>query len=366
MARPLTHTRLTKSDRIYEKLREHITSPDRSPGERVVPMRKLAKLLGASVFTVQWAMKNLEADGYVETRHGAGTFIASRYRPVTMADTVTLCMDARGHLWPDLVAMLMEALADRGRIGTLLGTELDRGDGELIGRMARSESDTMIVQAGGHFPFQVFDLPGMRRKTVIAAVSWASPRSWPGLYRVLHDREAGARLAAEHLRSRGHRKVLVLGTDSQVRQLEADVPDDICPAWPFRRKWERGGGKWTRLASLPAADGGHMKLDEDAVLAILGAPDAPRAVFGLRDHEAWLAQGILLRRRPELASRVDFVGYGNTPWSQASHHPFTTVDFNFEGIVEEIMGIIERVDGGAEPSESLVRVPPRLVVRQGA
>ena len=237
-----TGKRRTKSDRIYRKLRDDITSPSRAPGERVAPMRVLAQQFGASLATVQEALRQLHADGYVETRHGAGTFVASCHRPVTMADTVALCIQARGHLWSDLAALLMESLADRGRIGVLLGLEGQHRDGwEMVHRMAHSESSTIIVQAGGHFPFAVFDAPGMRRKTVIAVVAWCSPLRWPGLHQVLHDREAAARLVAEHLQARGHRHVLLLGTPSQAHALATDNPHDDSPGPPFVRQWEQSG-----------------------------------------------------------------------------------------------------------------------------
>ena len=57
------------------------------------------------------------------------------------------------------------------------------------------------------------------------------------------------------------------------------------------------------------------------------------------------------------------VGYGNTPWSEAGHPPFTTVDLDLKRIVAEAMGVMDRVRGDSPPTETLIHVPPRLVVR---
>jgi len=261
---------------------------------------------------------------------------------------------------------LMELLADRGRLGILLGLEGQHGTGEeMVRRLAHSESRTMIVQAGGHFPFAVFDAPGMRRKTVIAVVAWCGPMRWPGLYQVLHDRLAAARLVAAHLRARGHRHVLLLGTPSQAHALVTGNPHDDSPGAPFARQWEEGGGRWSLLASQPTQGAREMCLDEAALFGFLDGPEPPTAAFACRDYEAWLAQGLLLRRRPELLARFDIVGYGNTPWSEAAQPPFTTVDFRLERIAEEAMRILDRLAQGESPAEALVSVPPRLIVRGG-
>jgi DNA-binding LacI/PurR family transcriptional regulator len=363
-AEVLTEQGLNKAEQVHESVKSYILSPDRVAGERLVSIRKLAALLGVSTFPVHQALQRLQAEGYVDNRLGSGVYITSRHQPITMADVVTLCMDARGHLWPTLATLFMEALADHGRVGTLLGMELAHGSqGELIQRMAHSESRTVVVQGGGHFPYDVFDLPGMQTKTVIAVHNWASKLSWPGLYRVLHDREAGAALVAEHLWSRGHRNVIITGTSTQVPQLESDWPLDTCPANPFRQEWERRGGAWTAMASHSSPVPGHEAFDEDAFFALFNAADAPTAVFGLRDYEAWLTQGILLRQRPDLAARVEIMGYGNTPWSQASHVPFSTVDYDFEAIVEKAVALIDRPTADRKRAAPAVYVTPKLIVR---
>jgi DNA-binding transcriptional regulator YhcF (GntR family) len=47
------------------------------PGERLPGLRELAEQLGVSHNTLRAAVAKLEADGVLETRHGAGTFVAS-------------------------------------------------------------------------------------------------------------------------------------------------------------------------------------------------------------------------------------------------------------------------------------------------
>jgi DNA-binding LacI/PurR family transcriptional regulator len=346
---------------VYERLRRKITASGRNTGDKLAPVKDLAERCDASVFTVHQALRDLQDDGYVEVRHGRGTFVTSRHRPVDMAETVTLCMHARGHIFSDLVSLLMEHLADRGRIGTLLGMEATHcGTEEMVRRIAHSESRTLMVQAGMHFPFEVFDYPGMRNKNIVAVLSWASARRWDGLYRVVHDREAGAKLVVDHLRQRGHQRVLVIGTLTQISQLTHEKPDELCAAYPFARHWSEAGGQWVSMQSHSRPGRRGMLLDEERFLSFFDEPKPPTAIFGLRDVEAWLAQDTLLRRRPGLKEEVDVIGYGKTTWSEAGHPPIPTVDFDLQQIVKSAMQVLDEIKAAGEPAQKLVEVPPRM------
>ncbi|MBC2603191.1 GntR family transcriptional regulator [Puniceicoccus vermicola] len=360
-----TGERESKARRIYEELKNYITSPEREIGDRLLSNRKLAAMLNVSTFPISQALQRLENEGYVELRNGSGTYIASRHRSLTMADVVSLCMHSKDHLWSNLLTMFMEALAEHGKIGSLVGIDPKKGSGqgEVIRRIGYSESKIMVVQGSGHFPYSVFDLPGMKQKTTIAVFSWVSESTWPGLYRVLHDVEAGGDMVAKHLWAQGHRKVMLVGTDTQIAQIESDRPDQGYPACHFRHKWESMGGEWTKLASHSTNILHHHELDEKAFLKQLKAKAGPTAIFGLRDYEAWLAQNILLHRKPAQAANLEVVGYGNTEWSKAGNASFSSIDFNFETIVNKAISIIDQVSEGRTPANDPILIKPKLVIR---
>ena len=211
-----------------------------------------------------------------------------------------------------------------------------------------------------HFPFEVFDYPGMRNKDIVAVLSWASKRQWDGLYRVVHDRDAGAKLVVDYLRELGHERVLVIGTLTQISQLNNNRPDELCAAYPFARRWSAAGGHWVSMQSHSHPERKGMILDEEKFLSFFDKPEPPTAIFGLRDVEAWLAQDTLLRRRPELKDRVDIVGYGNTTWSEAGHPPIPTVDFNLQKIVTGAMKVLDGIEGEDEQTQKVFEVRPRM------
>src|SRR5262245_11101369 len=64
--------------RICDRLRTAITSGALAPNSRLPSSRTLAKDLGVARNTVDWALGQLVADGYIVRRRGAGSFVAPR------------------------------------------------------------------------------------------------------------------------------------------------------------------------------------------------------------------------------------------------------------------------------------------------
>lgn len=61
--------------RICDRLRAAIVSGALAPNARLPSSRTLAKDLGVARNTVDWALGQLVADGYIVRRRGAGTYV---------------------------------------------------------------------------------------------------------------------------------------------------------------------------------------------------------------------------------------------------------------------------------------------------
>lgn len=353
-----------KRSRVYGELAAYIQSTDRKPGQPLASVRRLAELFGTSVHTIHMALKDLERDGYVRTRQGLGTFLVSRHRPLTMADAVAVSVGV-GHVWSDLLAILMEKLAARERVATVMNLE-DKGlDEGMARRLAHSEARTFIVVGGRHFPFRLFEQPAFREKTVISLTEWVSDLRWPGLFRVLSDVESAGREVARRLWGGGHRKVLIAGTPTQVPHLVIPYPNEPMHGHGFWAEWSRLGGQYSVIASR-TRDDGLVEVDEDAIERLFTSSEAPSAVFGLRDCEAWLVQDALLRRLPARTPETEIVGFGDTPWSAAGHPAFSTLSYDLPALCDEAMRILDALQAGEAPGPEPVMVPMKLVVREHA
>ena len=68
----------TTAEEVVTRLRDMIHSGELSPGDRLPPERDLAKILGVSRPTLRAGIRSLATVGIVQSRQGAGTFVAER------------------------------------------------------------------------------------------------------------------------------------------------------------------------------------------------------------------------------------------------------------------------------------------------
>jgi GntR family transcriptional regulator/MocR family aminotransferase len=67
-------------DQLYAGVRTAIADGTLEPGARLPSTRELARQLGLTRFTVDDAYSRLVSEGYLEARHGSGTYVAERVR----------------------------------------------------------------------------------------------------------------------------------------------------------------------------------------------------------------------------------------------------------------------------------------------
>jgi GntR family transcriptional regulator len=71
-----TQDRVPAYRRIHDLIQNQIESGELKPGNAVASERDLARTHGVSLMTARHALEQLEQDGLVERRQGAGTFVA--------------------------------------------------------------------------------------------------------------------------------------------------------------------------------------------------------------------------------------------------------------------------------------------------
>lgn len=353
--------RKTRAEQIYDSLHAMITSPTAAPGEQLATVRALAAKFNTSTFTVQQAIAQLEENGYVTTRPGAGMFINQHHRPIAMQDMVALCIGGHGeHAWGNLSEILADELLDKGQVPVILERKAGKFD-RLLERMSHTGAKFFIVRGRLGFPHEMMYQSPFDKKIIIAVVQWLCPDDRPGLYRVLTDFREGGRLVAEHLAGLGHRKVLIVGQPWETQVLHEPFDWVQTAGKPFTEYFTAMGGRWASITSeFPERAQG---LDEAQFMSHFEGDDPPTAVFGLRDVEAWLAQSVLRRRMPELLEKVAIVGYYDTPWGHAAAPPFTTVSLNLPAIAAKVREILDDVQHEREVRSNVYRVAPELIVR---
>ncbi len=87
-------------EQIAARFRLAIAAEELGDGDGLPSVRKLASTLRVNPSTVVQAYRDLERDGWVETRHGAGTFVVERPESARAAERAAQARD----LVRDLVA----------------------------------------------------------------------------------------------------------------------------------------------------------------------------------------------------------------------------------------------------------------------
>lgn len=89
-------TRIPAYQRIQNAIRKRIDASDLKPGDPVASERELAKLHKVSLMTARHALVDLEREGLVERRRGAGTFVAAPRIHFNKLMSYTEHMSSRG------------------------------------------------------------------------------------------------------------------------------------------------------------------------------------------------------------------------------------------------------------------------------
>ncbi len=350
---------------VVDRLAEEISAGTHPQGAKLPAIKDLARRFDTSSFTISQALGALEKGGYLTRRNGVGVFVRTPRPQLKLSDTVVLCMHSRGHLYADLAQMLGSALQAQGRTPIVLDAATPPGR-ERLRQLACSGVETFFVQSTQNAS-TLFAEPMFRNKALIGFLQWEVERL-PGQHLILANVEEGGRLVARYLHERGHRHVLVAvsGMHHVQRSNAAaheNPPRDARNQGTVFVETARELGCTVEIVS-GVVDGGRYVYDTEALLAPLRRSEKPvTAMFGTMDTAAYHAREAIRAAQPELLDRIETVGFFNTPWSQAGHPPFTSVDLDLETLVQEAGILLRRLEQDPALPPVTRLVTPRLVER---
>jgi GntR family transcriptional regulator len=107
-------------EQIAARLRVAVAAGDFSAGEPLPSVRQLASRLRVNPATVVQAYRDLEREGFVEMRHGAGTFVQALPESRREAERLRQARE-----------LVRQLLADAARLG-ISGQDLSRALGEAM------------------------------------------------------------------------------------------------------------------------------------------------------------------------------------------------------------------------------------------
>ncbi|GAA2033746.1 LacI family DNA-binding transcriptional regulator [Catenulispora yoronensis] len=189
-----------------------------------------------------------------------------------------------------------------------------------------------------------------------APVVAVDPHTGPGgRPTVDSDNLSGARAATEHLLGLGHRRIAMLTGRPDL--LSAQLREQ-----GFRQAMAAAGAAVDeRLVRLGSYDPG---LAADQAERLLGAADRPTAVFAANDLSAIATIEVARRMGLRVPRDLSVVGFDDIPEATRCTPMLTTVEQPIREMgrraVELLIGLVR---GQAEPEQTHIMLPTRLVVR---
>ncbi|MFB8144277.1 LacI family DNA-binding transcriptional regulator [Streptomyces parvus] len=250
-----------------------------------------------------------------------------------------------------VVTGVVNYLRPRGMHPVLMFAESSRAREEVVAYLRQGSADgALVVSTHAEDP-----LPALIAEAGLAAVLFARPaRPVPVSYVDLAHQD-GARLAAEHLLSRGCRRTATISGP-------LDVPAGQARLTGFRDTMARHGHPYT-----PVVEGQFTQESGEAAMERLLAehPDLD-GVFAANDLMALGACHVLREHGRSVPGDVAVVGFDDSSAALACRPPLTTVRQPVEGMAAEMTRLL--LDRLARPDGPVTSVifEPELVVRGSA
>jgi LacI family transcriptional regulator len=171
---------------------------------------------------------------------------------------------------------------------------------------------------------------------------------------VVIDNERGGREATMHLVGLGHKRIALLGVDTQ-------WTTDAGRLKGYRTALKNAGITFDKklVASIPL-----RAPDIDARIESLLDTASPTAIFAANNELAEHAWRVLRRRGLSIPGDMSLVGFDDVPWMEMVDPPITVVDQpTIELGRSAARLLLRRLNGGAAALPGVEVLQPRLVVR---
>ena len=335
----ITHS---PSHTLAAKLVREIKGGHLKPGAKLAGLRETAQRHKVSLATVRHSFKLLAKDGFVICQHGSGTYV----NPILKTKgtkMIALVTTVHEKTFENYFEPLF-AEAGNSNVIPIVAT-IDEDWKDTIKKITAREPDAFLIDAEA----RRFNLDELRDACAPIPCCFVNRWEWHGVKperAVLNDYPAAYGKALNHLKQRGHERILVIGNFN-------------CPQ-PFMREY-------LKKASAPLG----MELDKELIYVgirdIEGKPGlfrkifekhAPTAVFGLADHLVHGFMQCALKASLD-TSTIGRVGLFNQSYSTIPGQEFTSVRFDLPKIWKNAF---EHCNAG---DDSFVEyIEPELIVRE--
>lgn len=345
---------------LYQKVAARLRGilSEYKPGDRFLSERVIMARFGVSVMTVRSALAALCQEGLLTRRHGAGTFVAEPARETGLV-AVLMEHEPKDDFWSGFVNSISRSLhAEKHSVMvahvdctmSIAQHDIDRTNA-LIDR----RPDALIVQGGGHIPFDHI----MERRSEIRNLIVFDTDECPPLldaHRIIFDYEEATYLATAHLLGLGRQNLALLATGRFGYLWQHTAYRQGILRALAEHGLDEGGQTWFMVPPDQGAAPNKMVLWLRDVLQRTNRTDG---VVCMRDYLGHLAVRTAKQLGLCVPDDVMVTGMFDTPWSAASDPALTTVYFDVKAMARAITDRLDRTD-----AFDTVAIAPKLIVRE--
>jgi DNA-binding LacI/PurR family transcriptional regulator len=310
------------AEQIRTRIAFLIADGDLTPGDRLPPVRSLARQLGVNVNTVRSAYTKLEGDGLVQTRHGVGTVVlaAPVERPpagvrALGVNTVAVVIGGLDPFYLSLLRGIEDVAAEQGTLVLIADARDSPPLAEAVIRrlIARGVDGIIAASLGGLSGGRGRATPSDGRVPPVVYLDQPDRKG----HVLLFDGERAGYAATRHLCEHGHDRVGIVTAPLSWPNVKALYEGYV-------KAIEEGGG---RLVPSLVSEVDEFSLDAGrmGLARLLDLPDPPSAVFAAGET---LALGALQEARSRglnVPADLAITGYVDSPAAALVEPPLTMV-----------------------------------------
>lgn len=353
----------TKSFRVAEAIAENIRRGILKPGDRLQTVRALADEFSVSISVIQAAMRDLETKRLIERKDRSIALIRNNSNPLGNAgNRIMLCLRNTGHLFGEAADLISCGLIGRGFLTMTMDynrMSLEEPDAKFrqnIGMLLGTGLKSVILNGHRYWRYPFLEGHPDTRAVFLYEFDYAGPMPERAL---LFDQEAAIYQTTAHLASCGRKKIMLctFRTDPRAVSLETVSRHH---STQIKNGYERALREYGLATYNRVFIRGDQTLNKRELSEILKSRQAPDAMVCDCDHTAMLAEMIALRNGLKVPDDLAITGAFNTPWSELSPVPLTTLNYDWNQLAETAIELALEDN----PEQKIRYLKPTLIVKQ--
>jgi DNA-binding LacI/PurR family transcriptional regulator len=331
---------ISRNAAIVAKIRQEIVEGRFPADSRLESQRELSARFGVAGVTVQTALKQLEREGFIESRSRSGTFVVAKPPHLNQYALVFNLNPANPEQWSRYYQALTQAAVsfqqESGRRMLMFHGINEHADSEDRQRLiACMETQRVAGVIFTNAPFQlektpILDLPGIPR------VAFGSAQMYDNVPVVTGDGAQWVTKALDHLAALGRRRVAVIDHGMGVG-FETILQAALAERGMVSHR------RWHQYVSLRTRAGAS-----NAVEIMMHDSERPDALLVLDDNFVEQALAGLTAAGVSVTMDVAVVGHANFPVAPAKVLPVRLVGYDVNLLLRTCVDLIDRQRAGEQ------------------